>query len=122
MIHSFRVTIVGLGGPGAKVAAAPIFGMLADWIARTGGAGASAAGDPADDGVDTAGEAILLKAQLQRSMRVDKANKSVVDTKVLGLDWQSPFKQQTGCRKARREGGWRSGSDDLIRLLRKTLT
>jgi hypothetical protein len=36
-----------------------VLDALADLIARVGGAGARAAGDPADEGVDTAGDAMF---------------------------------------------------------------
>lgn len=38
---------------------------LADLIARVGGAGARAAGDPADDGVDTAGDAMSGRSEAE---------------------------------------------------------
>lgn len=38
---------------------------LADLIARVGGAGARAAGDPADDGVDTAGDAMSGRSETE---------------------------------------------------------
>ena len=57
MIHSFRVTIVGIGGSGTNAIDAVLDAVDA-LIDRIGGAGARFAGDPAD-GIDTAGDAIL---------------------------------------------------------------
>ena len=61
MIHSFLVTMVGVCRPEAGAMAAMLFMML--WlllvlIASVGGAGARFGGEPAEDGVDTAGEAM----------------------------------------------------------------
>ncbi len=39
-----------------------IFEALSDLIAKVGGAGAIAAGEPAEEGVETLGEAITLMA------------------------------------------------------------
>jgi len=58
MIHSFDVTMGGVGTPDAGAIAA-ILDAFIDLIARAGGAGARAAGDPAEDGVETAGDAIV---------------------------------------------------------------
>jgi hypothetical protein len=57
MIHSLVVNIVGVGmpDPDAIMVMLDMFGAL---IARVGGAGAMAAGEPVEDGVDTAGEAM----------------------------------------------------------------
>jgi hypothetical protein len=62
MTHSFVVMMVGVPGPDGD-AIMLTFGKLPVLRARTG-AGASAAGEPADDGVDTAGEAIVSAQQI----------------------------------------------------------
>jgi hypothetical protein len=59
MTHSFLVTREGADRPDAGNMAA-IFDASAALIAMLGGAGAMLAGEPADDGVDTAGEAMSL--------------------------------------------------------------
>lgn len=59
--HSFLVIMDGVEAPGAGARNAMLFDVL---MARVGGGGggagakAMAGGDPADEGVDTAGEAI----------------------------------------------------------------
>ncbi len=57
MIHSLRVTMVGVPAVGEKPF---MFTALIFLIARVGGAGAIAAGEPADEGVDTAGDAMSV--------------------------------------------------------------
>lgn len=59
MTHSFLVTREGAGRPDAGDMAA-MRDASAALIAMLGGAGAMLAGEPADDGVDTAGEAMSL--------------------------------------------------------------
>lgn len=58
MIHSFLVTMVGGESPDAGA----IDVMLNAWedlIASVGGAGARPAGEPAEEGFDTAGDAMI---------------------------------------------------------------
>ena len=62
MTHSFLVTIVGVGSPDAGAIEA-ILDALTVLIAS--GGGASVAGEPADDGVDTAGDAMSLIVELR---------------------------------------------------------
>ena len=62
MIHSFLVTMVGAGSPDAGAMNA-MLGTLEDLIASVGGAGARAAGEPAEDGVDDAGDAMIRWAR-----------------------------------------------------------
>jgi hypothetical protein len=59
MTHSFVVTSEGAAKPSAGAIAA-IFDAFAALMARVGGAGAMFAGEPALDGVDTAGEVMSL--------------------------------------------------------------
>ena len=54
MTHSFLVTMVGAGGPDAGAINAMFDVFEEDFIPSVGGAGAKAAGEPAD------GDAILL--------------------------------------------------------------
>jgi hypothetical protein len=65
MTHSFLVTIGGAPIPDPRIPLL-IVEELADLIARGGGAGAIAAGEPADDGVDTAGDAIVARDKNER--------------------------------------------------------
>jgi hypothetical protein len=51
------------------VGAGVMFDMLPDLQAKAGGCGASGAGEPADDGVDAAGEAMLATVASNLSMR-----------------------------------------------------
>ena len=62
MTHSFCVTMVGGVSPGEGVMDA-ILDAFVDLIASAGGAGARAAGEPAEAGVDTAGEAMFALAR-----------------------------------------------------------
>lgn len=64
MTHSLRVTMVDVGAAAAREVAA-MLARFVDLIARAGWAGGRATGDPADDGVDTAGEAISSINQVQ---------------------------------------------------------
>ena len=59
MTHSLVVTSEGAARPDAGAMAA-IFDAFAALMAMVGGAGAMFAGEPALDGVDTAGEAMSL--------------------------------------------------------------
>ena len=62
MIHSFLVTMVGVGSPDAGAMDA-MLGAFEDLIASAGGAGARAVGEPAEDGVDIAGDAMFVMAR-----------------------------------------------------------
>jgi hypothetical protein len=61
--HSFLVIMAGVGRPDGTGATA-MFGVLADLIARTECADARAVGDPAEEGVDTEGEAMSTRNQM----------------------------------------------------------
>lgn len=50
-----------MGGVKAEGARAFMFVVLMFLIVSVGGAGAMAAGEPAEDGVDTAGDAMLMR-------------------------------------------------------------
>lgn len=67
MIHSLRVTM-GVGAPGGEKTFMFAALMFLTATARAGGAGAmagtTAGGDPADEGVDTAGEAMPLDGKM----------------------------------------------------------
>lgn len=76
MTHSFLVTIPGVAGPEA-VTSATIFDAFAVLIARAGGAGASVEGEPAEDGVETEGDAILAR----QTLRFDADGESLVNWK-----------------------------------------
>lgn len=62
MTHSFRVTMVAAGSPDEGAMDA-ILDAFEDLIASVGGAGARAAGEPAEVGVDTAGDAMFAVAR-----------------------------------------------------------
>lgn len=70
MIHSLVVMMGGVGSVEAGAIAAMLFALallkLLVLTARTGGAGARYAGEPAEEGVDTAGEAIAEKSRGQQ--------------------------------------------------------
>jgi len=76
MTHSFLVTIVGVGIPDTETIEV-IFDESVDLIASAG-AGARAVGDPADEGVDAAGDAIVLVVKWRLTM----VNTNVVDSTV----------------------------------------
>lgn len=74
MTHSFLVTIVGAEGPD-PITTEAMFAAFVDFIARPGGAGARAAGDAAEDAVDTAGDAMSLRLIVKlRSMTTNTAS------------------------------------------------
>jgi hypothetical protein len=109
MIHSLDVTMGGAGTPDAGARAA-ILDAFIDLIARPGGAGARAAGDPAEDGVETAGDAIVAKVNCRIEADRRKRKRAA---QALGNGCRTTISCQSHCRDCRAELK-RSKSDTKI--------
>jgi hypothetical protein len=99
MIHSLVVMMGGVGSVEAGAMAAMLFGFalwkLLVLTARTGGAGARYAGEPAEEGVDTAGEAIIAeKSREQQQQTRNSQQDDNLLSREIGQEKMLEFNQQ----------------------------